>query len=45
MNKYEEPIIEIILFENEDVILTSGDVIPDMDTPANSMIEPFKLFG
>ena len=31
MLKYESPEIEIILFKNEDVIITSGELIEDGD--------------
>jgi hypothetical protein len=31
MLKYEAPEIEIILFKNEDVIITSGELIEDGD--------------
>jgi len=31
MLKYETPKIEIILFKNEDVIITSGELIEDGD--------------
>ena len=28
MEKYEAPVLEIVAFESEDVITTSGDVLP-----------------
>lgn len=31
MLKYETPKIEIILFKNEDVIITSGELIEDFE--------------
>ena len=29
MNKYDKPIVEVVVFEENDVIITSGDI----DTP------------